>query len=115
MNFLTGLHVLNITAIMLLAFYIRSLQGNKPYSLLLSILFLFFVQTSGIKWFLSHPIYLVRQILFIVLMAISVILIGQLIENSIFNRPIYLLLLSPLAWSFVLWNTYLSNQPTNKA
>lgn len=111
MSFLTALHVLNIIAIMVLVFYIRHVQGHKPYSLFWSIIFfLFFLSARGIKWFLANPIYLVRQLLFLILIAIDITLIGQLMENSIFNRPVFILFLSPLAWTLVMLSHYYSEQ-----
>lgn len=110
MMFLTFLHILNIIAIMFLAFYIRHVQGSKPYSLFWSILFFLCFSFNGIKWFISHPIYLVRQLLFLTLICIDITLIGQLIESSIFHRPVFLLFLSPIAWVLVLLVNYYNTE-----
>jgi len=110
MSFLTALHVLNIMAIMGLIFYIRHIQGDKPYSLFWSLVFFIFCMSmTGIRWFLRNPLFLIRQLLFVVLICINITLIGQLMENSIFNRPIFLLFLSPIAWMLVWGVTYYSH------
>jgi len=56
----------------------------------------------GIRWLKSNPVYFLYILLVLVLFFINITLIGQLMRNSIFNRPIFLLMLSPLAWSMVL-------------
>lgn len=115
MNFLTFLHILNIIAIMSLAFYIRIIQGSKPYSLFWSIIFFLCFNFNGIKWFISHPVYLVRQLLFVILISIDITLIGQLIESSIFHRPIFMLMLSPIAWFLILlYNYYTDHREIKK-
>lgn len=112
MILLTFLHILNIVAIMFLAFYVRHIQGSKPYSLFWSIVFFFCFSYNGIKWFISHPIYLIRQLLFGILMCIDITLIGQLIGSTPFHKPVIILMLSPIACILVLlYNFYSDNKP----
>lgn len=111
MTLLTFLHIINIITVMLLAFYIRHVQGNKPYSLFWSVIFFLCFSYNGIKWFISHPVYLVRQLIFGILICIDITLIGQLIENNSFYHPIFILFISPVALGItLLCNRYIGSR-----
>lgn len=60
-----------------------------------------FGDRRGINYLSENWMYFIYMGLVIVLFLIDITLIGQLMNNQIFNRPLFLLLLSPLAWGAV--------------
>lgn len=111
MSLFAILHVLNITCVMFLALYVRSIQGEKKYSLLLSLLFLIFTfSTIGIKWYFRNKLVLARQMLFAALMTLDVFLIGKLMENMILSKDILVLSIAPVIWLIVALNFWLDHK-----
>lgn len=65
-----------------------------------------FKDMRGVSYLRDNLIYFLYMFIVVVLFLIDITLIGQLMNNAIFNRPLFLLLLSPLAWGavFVYFN-----------
>ena len=98
MNLSTALYVLNISIIQALIFYLVYLVSDRKHGLLMSIIMLIFGFGKCMKWYWDNPIYLVRSIYATVLLLINITLIGQLMNSALFNRTLWLLVLSPLVW-----------------
>lgn len=110
---LTALHVLNICIIMLFIFYLVWFVSDKKHSLFWG--FYWFIITmgrhrEGLIWYASNPIYIVYRFIIIILLGIDITLIGQLIDSDIFNKPIWLLFLSPCIFTLFLIATYINNK-----
>lgn len=108
------LHILNISVIMGLIFYLRYTISDKPYSLVLSLFFFIitFGKTNrGTRWFYKNPIYVYHMFLILVLLLINLTLMGQLIKSDILTRPLFNLILSPIAWLLVLITKHLASKP----
>lgn len=115
MTFYTLLHAINILTIMATAFYIKYTILHKPYSLIWSVVFFALgLSSKGVTWFCNNPSFLIRQLLFFVLLLIDITLIGQLIDKSIFHRPIFIMVLGPAGWGLVLLREYFRDRSTDK-
>lgn len=111
MIFSTTLYILNILIILSLIFYLVFLVADRKHSLIKSVLsYLIFKNSKGLWWYACNPLYIVRMGYIVVLLLINITLIGQLMNSALFNRTIWLLVLSPLAWSFVLVSTWLKER-----
>lgn len=108
MTFLTLLHIINISVIMLLMGHLMFRIKRMKYSVYWSIMRMIrFNDMRGVKWLGQNMIYFLYMIFIVILFLIDITLIGQLMNNSIFNRPVFLLLLSPLAWlSVIIYFSY---------
>lgn len=103
MSLLVILHIVNIIVIMALICHLLFKISEMKYSVYWSIVrYLRFKDSRGVNWIGSNYIYVFYILLVCVLCMINITLIGQLMNNSIFNRPIFLLMLSPIAWTIVL-------------
>lgn len=110
----TLLYIANIIIILLLAFYLVYLISDRRYGLLRSLIARLFGHRDGLIWYWQNPLYLVRIIFITVLLLINITLIGQLMNSTLFNRTVWLINLSPLAWLMVLLSTYLSEHKNKK-
>lgn len=99
MILLKTLYIINILIIMGLMMQVMSIVNDMKYGLYWSIVRLIrFKDTRGISWIKKNPNFILYMIFTLVLFFLCMTLIGQLMENRILNRPIFILLLSPLAW-----------------
>lgn len=103
MNLLTILHIINISVIILLIGHLAIRVKSMKYGVYWSIVRVIrFKDRRGVNWLWENKIYLLYMAIIVIMFLINITLIGQLLNNSVFNRPIFILLLSPLAWSAVL-------------
>lgn len=112
-DLLTTLHVMNIITIMILIFYLVWFVADKRHSLFWAVYWYIITlgkYKDGLQWYCNNPIYIAYRMLIVALLLINITLIGQLIDSEIFERPVYLLLLSPCVWALVLWVSYLNNK-----
>lgn len=112
-DLLTTLHVMNIITIMILIFYLVWFVADKRHSLFWGVYWYIITlgkYKEGLQWYFNNPIYIAYRMLIAALLLINITLIGQLIDSEIFERPVYLLLLSPCVWALVLWVSYLNNK-----
>lgn len=103
MNLLTILHIINISVIMVLMCHLLIRIRGMKYSVYWSIMrTIRFDDRRGLIYLKQNWSYFIYMFFVVVLFFINITLIGQLLNNSIFDRPIFLLTLSPLAWGCVL-------------
>lgn len=107
----TILYIANILIILSLVFYLVFLVSDRRYSVLRSIIAsVVFKKHDGVKWYWCNPIYVVRMLYIVVLLMINITLIGQLMNSALFNRTIWLLVLSPIVWSITFLHTWLKER-----
>jgi len=103
MILLTALYIINILVILALMCTLILIIHDMKYGLYWSVVrAIRFGDRRGVKYISRNPAYLLYMLFIVVLFFINMTLIGQLMENKILSRPIFILLLSPLAWGCVL-------------
>lgn len=111
------LHIAHILSLFGLILYltVKFKQIPRKYSLYWSVArYVFYRDRRGLNWISDNIQYVFKKIICIVIIIllylVSITLIGQLLENSIFHRPQILNVIMPFVWSSLLYYLWYSDK-----